>query len=81
MEKNCQKDYLKNWYQKNKSKHLETMKEKRLCEVCSKMVIKCHFNRHVLTNIHKKKMNTPTLSASILDKYNKIMKLSQNMLN
>jgi hypothetical protein len=81
MENYLKKEYLKNWYLENKEKHLETVKEKIMCEVCNKMVIKCHFNRHVRTNIHKKNMNKPTLSSTILDKYNKVMKLSKDMLN
>ncbi len=75
------KDYLKNWYRENKTKHLEIMKEKKLCKFCNKMVVKCHFNRHEQTKKHQKNTNQPTLSSTILDKYNNIMKLSQNMLH
>ena len=49
------KEYMKNYYLKNKTKHLEYMAEKIKCD-CGKSVGRCYLAKHKRTEIHCKKM-------------------------
>ena len=44
--------YSKTYYQLNKEKILNKMKEKVRCETCDRNIIKTHIARHNLTNKH-----------------------------
>jgi hypothetical protein len=45
--------YFSKWYQENKEKHLNKMKEKMQCE-CGCIVTRSHLARHKKSNIHNK---------------------------
>ena len=50
-------EYCKKWYEKNKEKHLQYMKQQLRCDVCDKLMTRSHYNRHTKSRIHKLLMN------------------------
>jgi hypothetical protein len=46
------KDYYKEWYAKNKDKHLDYISEKILCEVCNKEITRGNMSVHKKTKNH-----------------------------
>lgn len=50
------KQYCKEWYQKNKDKHLQYCKERVMCE-CGKLITRTNLPRHKLNNSHKKRID------------------------
>lgn len=59
------KELNKQYYEKNKDKHLNTVKQyyndkikndKVNCNCCNKSYLKCKFDLHLNSNIHKKKL-------------------------
>ena len=49
------KKYSKEWYEKNKKRHLEYMSEQINCK-CGSVITRGHYNKHLKTEIHKKKL-------------------------
>jgi len=50
--KNTKKaEYSRNYYQKNKERHLAYMKEKVKCNECENMIQRCYLSKHKRTNV------------------------------
>ncbi len=47
------KEYSKAWYEKNKEKHLQNMKEKMMCELCNVEIAKSKYSIHKKTQKHQ----------------------------
>jgi hypothetical protein len=51
--KETTKEYNKNYYEKNKEKHLKNLKQKIYCECCDKHISKVNMQKHNATKGHQ----------------------------
>lgn len=77
--KKDQKEYLKKYYNDNKSKILSGMREKIPCSGCGKLISKCNMNKHQTTYACQRK--TGVKKEEDDDKIAKLTEMIQRLLD
>ncbi len=78
-EKENKKEYLKKYYNENKSKILAGMREKIPCSGCGKLISKCNMNKHQGTYVCQRKTRVKNNDDD--DKITKLTEMVQRLLD